>query len=512
MKGIYKTVTIRMQVEDALNIGLAYSGATFNWISWKNLKVTYLCNAPADAADYAALNAAIETAEGKTLGFEEGEYAPYNNIEALQALADAKAINQSEINSKSFVQAATTALTGATWTANTEELNAIYGGDFTKYETINGQDMPYGWNLYNNGANNSRIMGGTEGTSNAGLAAASSGKALLMKFNATYGESEGYTMPLKGGKVYQIQFIYGGWNNQPNTVVSLTDPNGETITLSPNFKPATADAHSNAEHWYQYTGYFAATADGNYKLHFNKVESGQQQIILGDIDLRQVASQTLTITDGAALPTFAPGTYPAATYSRTLPLGNKWGTICVPFNLKSNENIQFYNVSSIGYGVLNVETVTEVAAGVPAIFKKLAPEATISVTTEGATVVAAPVEVEAESGVYVKLVGTFKDVTINGENETLAADKCFYIKTDQFWNGNGSFNVKAFRAYVEDLSAIGGARLTIRIDGEDPTAINAIEAAEAEAGALKDGKYLINGKVVLVKNGVKYNANGQILK
>jgi len=42
MKGIYKTVSVIVSTEDALNISLAYSGANFNWIAWKNLKVTYL--------------------------------------------------------------------------------------------------------------------------------------------------------------------------------------------------------------------------------------------------------------------------------------------------------------------------------------------------------------------------------------------------------------------------------------------------------------------------------------
>ena len=68
------------------------------------------------------------------------------------------------------------------------------------------------------------------------------------------------------------------------------------------------------------------------------------------------------------------------------------------------------------------------------------------------------------------------------------------------------------RCYVTTSEPSSGARLTIIFDGEDPTAINAIEAAETEDGALKDGKYLIDGKVILVKNGVKYSANGQILK
>ena len=54
-----------------------------------------------------------------------------------------------------------------------------------------------------------------------------------------------------------------------------------------------------------------------------------------------------------------------------------------------------------------------------------------------------------------------------------------------------------------------GARLVINFDGA--TGINTVEAAESEANALKDGKYLINGKIVLVKNGVKYGVNGQKL-
>ena len=47
------------------------------------------------------------------------------------------------------------------------------------------------------------------------------------------------------------------------------------------------------------------------------------------------------------------------------------------------------------------------------------------------------------------------------------------------------------RCYVKVTEPNQNARLTITFDGEDPTAINAIEAAEAEEGTLKDGKYII---------------------
>lgn len=67
---------------------------------------------------------------------------------------------------------------------------------------------------------------------------------------------------------------------------------------------------------------------------------------------------------------------------------------------------------------------------------------------------------------------------------------------------------KAYLKIAKGAFGSGTARLTLRFD--DTTGINAVEAAESENG-LKDGKYLINGKIVLVKNGVKYGANGQKL-
>lgn len=68
--------------------------------------------------------------------------------------------------------------------------------------------------------------------------------------------------------------------------------------------------------------------------------------------------------------------------------------------------------------------------------------------------------------------------------------------------------IPAGKAYLN--AGVSAARLVISIDGE--TAINTIDAADAEAEGLKDGKFLIGGKIVIVNNGLKYNANGQILK
>ena len=84
----------------------------------------------ATAQDYADLNAAIEAAEAKVIGFEDGEYAAYNNADALAALAAAKAIDQTVSNTQISVQTATANLTSAVWTVNEGAVNALANADF----------------------------------------------------------------------------------------------------------------------------------------------------------------------------------------------------------------------------------------------------------------------------------------------------------------------------------------------------------------------------------------------
>ena len=57
------------------------------------------------------------------------------------------------------------------------------------------------------------------------------------------------------------------------------------------------------------------------------------------------------------------------------------------------------------------------------------------------------------------------------------------------------------------------ARVAVRFDDDKTTGIVTLDAEGNINGAevMKDGKYIIDNKVVIVKNGVKYGANGQKL-
>ena len=105
-------------------------------------------------------------------------------------------------------------------------------------------------------------------------------------------------------------------------------------------------------------------------------------------------------------------------------------------------------------------------------------------------------------GVYE--AGGFVPVSVDGATR-------YVVSGNQLHKVTSEVNIKPFRAYFELIDSKSPARLVISFDGEDPTGINAVEATETEAGTLKDGKYLIDGKIVIVKNGVKYDANGKKL-
>lgn len=489
-------VTGQIGLDGNLYVKFNVASTNVSWITFRNVKYTFVSAAPAATAEEKqALADAIAGAEAKTLGFEAGEYAPYNNVDVVEVLNAAKAIDPATVTGFA-ARTATNALTSATWKANEAEVNAIPYGDFNTYFTEGGQDFPYGWTLYNTG-NNSRIMGGSEGASNVGLAATSAGKALLLKFNATYGESTGYTMPLKAGKIYKISFLYGGWNNQPNTVVSLTDPNGAAITLAPNFRPATNDAYNNAEHWYTYTGYFASTTAGDYKLHFNKVEGGQQQIVISDIEI--VSASELEFADGSAIPTYAPGTYPTVKITRNLTAA-RWATAVYPFAVSNVfiDHVAVLNNYDSASGVLEFDYTPESEPNVPFLMfsKTNRSEIILYDVAVDATANSSATKNEAS------LIGAYTTTEITN------AEKNYVLSNNQIFSvGEAGATVDPYRAYIQLDESTPVKALSFVVDGT-ATGVDAPVAAEAEEDGViynTSGQQVTEDyKGIVIKNGKKY--------
>ena len=286
-----QTYTAQNLVKDG-NLTLNFNIAAENnisWLSFKNVKYTKVRDltpeeafTPATAEDYQALAEAIAA---KKIGFDEGEYAPYNNIEAIAALKAAQAIDPEASNSQEDVQAATQAISDATWTVNETEVNAIWDASFQHdYSGQEGNVNPIGWQRVKDAAAdgwNVRYMGGA----NAGLAATSSGKALFTKNSAFYGYADGFTMPMKANTYYKVSFIYGGWGDcKKDGYVTMLAPDGSDIELSASDLPLDAtDADSNKDSWKSFEAIFQTGEAGDYVLGLRKKnESVQSQYVYGD--------------------------------------------------------------------------------------------------------------------------------------------------------------------------------------------------------------------------------------
>ena len=89
-----------------------------------------------------------------------------------------------------------------------------------------------------------------------------------------------------------------------------------------------------------------------------------------------------------------------------------------------------------------------------------------------------------------------------------------YSKTDAtdygFYNLASDTEVAAGKAYLEVDGSISTPARALRISFGDITGVDNVEAtSEAKA---QDGKFIENGKIVIIKNGKKFNANGQQVK
>ncbi len=252
---------------------------------------------------------------------------------------------------------------------------------------------------------------------------------------------------------------------------------------------------------------FTGTLTANFTSDQNGfiIATAEQKAVLGDVKNVVVENtcDKLVLTDGvkAVIPA-ALTQATEATYSRTIAAASNYGTICLPYAVESDDDIQYYTVNQIVGNVLKLTEAASVEAGKPAIFKKKNGEAT------NITAAASNVAVTDDAGVEASLVGTFKRLAVGDEESHTgtAANKYYYIKNNEFVQGLDYFYINPFRAYIDtnDYSE-SPARLVIDTDGA--TAISELKTLDEEQG-LKDGKYLIGGKVIVVKAGKQFNVNG----
>lgn len=269
------SVEFTVASEGAVALGIQMeTGSSSNWLSFGNFRLVKLNITYADATDYSNLNTAILAAKDKTPGFENGEYAPYNNVAVFAKLAEAEAINQSADNDQDVVQGLTAYLNNdANWTVNTEEVNAVNTALFTT-----GEVTETGWTSTQ-----------TWGQVKEGVFSTGSG-------TFTYGEVTGFEMPLKANTAYKLTFNHRAWDGS-------NSENGGTVSVlnGVNGLVATAFSGQGTNTTPKSEAFFFKTGDaGNYVFTLN-APSGRPTF--GGVTIQKATEESVTIS-AAGLATY----------------------------------------------------------------------------------------------------------------------------------------------------------------------------------------------------------------
>ena len=474
----------------------ATTSTQYEWFSIADFRLMRLSlneSVYATATEYAALNSAISTAEANTLGFEDGQFAPYNNVDALTKLATAKAFDQTKdlTNFKTDVEAATTALSGATWTANVGDVVVIYNGTFAEANGYN----PKGWTR-SNGAWGQQITGLTTADHNVNV-----GTTTAWYYNTNgaweYGKDDIYKMPLAASQAYKLTFKYRSHSSNSNNSMKASVLNGSSEGLAEVTFPKNGDATK----FVTATAYFTTGAAGNYVLSLT--QDGNTH--LTDVCLEKVTSDIIPISETAgSSPITCDYAYANVTLTRTLK-GGQWNGFSVPFGFtvagSALDGAQVKKFSSVTGNEITLEDATEIVAGEPYLVKPTAD--VVNPTFNGVTVTAATD--------VVKGTGDYKFAS-HLYNTALATDGsvAYVSTTDSSIKKLTSGSIKGLRA-IFNIPTGAEAKALVVDFGEGTTGILNVDAegniyegqiynlSGQRVNMIQKGIYIVNGKKVLIK-------------
>ena len=237
----------------------------------------------------------------------------------------------------------------------------------------------------------------------------------------------------------------------------------------------------------------------NYKTgYFSKLvgKNGEKKIGAAG---EALTTENLILEDGKDFVAYEPFAAKNASYSRDIPEGSKWGTLCLPFAIDQSKETEckFYRLTGIDNDneCITLESCEEgiIPAGTPVLFKMNKDEQTLSISVQNAGIVKEPVagtnvtEPEAETASDVNLVGSF--TKIGGKDNKGLAENDYIIGKDKFWrvydldDGN-RVGIKPMRAYIHPANEYLARAAMLSIGkGDGTTAIDNLNAISNDANA-----------------------------
>ena len=278
----------------------------------------------------------------------------------------------------------------------------------------------------------------------------------------------------EGNTVYHGSFRYCD-----NTNSSYSNSSSENELVHVASATLASPEHDADEHIYH-----MGCRNEKCAAHKYVADKAGNIVVTKDANNKFVAAEDLTLADGEDFKDYEAFTSKTISYSRNIPEGAAWGTLCLPFaiDLSQEAECDFYRLTGIDAAkeCITIESCAEgvIPAGTPVLFKMKEGETVLSLSAVGADIVTAPLSGTSSD---VNLVGSF--VQISGEN--LAASD-YVIGEDQFCRVSDFHDapILPMRAYLHpsDASLTTAAKLSIgKNDGS--TAIDHLNAISRDADA-----------------------------
>ena len=278
----------------------------------------------------------------------------------------------------------------------------------------------------------------------------------------------------EGNTVYHGSFRYCD-----NTISSYSNSSSENELVHVASATLASPEHDADEHIYN-----MGCRNEKCAAHKYVADKAGNIVVTKDANNKFVATEDLILADGEDFKDYEAFTSKTISYSRNIPEGTAWGTLCLPFaiDLSQEAECDFYRLTGIDAAkeCITIESCAEgvIPAGTPVLFKMKEGETVLSLSAVGADIATAPL---SGNRTDVNLVGSF--VLISGEN--LAASD-YVIGEDQFCRVSElhAAAILPMRAYLHpsDASLTSAAKLSIgKNDGS--TAIDHLNAISRDADA-----------------------------
>ena len=285
----------------------------------------------------------------------------------------------------------------------------------------------------------------------------------------------------KGNTVYNGSFRYCD-----NTAASYSNSTSEDVLVHQMSATLASPEHDADEHIY-----YKGCNNKKCAAHKYVADKAGNIEVTKDANNKFVATEDLTLADGEDFKDYEPFISKTISYSRDIPKGSTWGTLCLPFAIVQSQETEckFYRLTGIDNDndCITLESYEEgakIPAGTPVLFKMNKGVQTLSISAQNAELVKEPV---AGTNTDVNLVGSFTKI---GGKDNQGLDKNDYIiGKDKFWrvsdldDGN-RVGIKPMRAYIHPANEYLARAAMLSIGkGDGTTAIDNLNAISNDANA-----------------------------